>query len=230
MTSLILNHCAEVFCLLPENVIDKSALYEKLKKGTTTVGIVCKDGVVLATDRRATAGTYVAHKKVKKLFIIDESKIATIAGLVADAQMIMDYLRSHTTLLKLSTGGEVPTKAIATYASNLLSASKFYPYIVQFIVAGYDKNGPKMYVLDWFGTLTEETFISTGSGSPYAMGVLESTLKKNPTVSEALPVIAKAVRTSISRDPGSGEGIDVVTLSKAGIRELSDQEITELLA
>jgi proteasome beta subunit len=216
--------------LSTENIIDKSALYEKLKKGTTTVGIVCNDGVVLATDRRATAGTYIAHKKVKKLFIIDDHKIATIAGLVADAQMIMDYLRSHARLLKLSTGGEVSTKTVATYASNLLSASKFYPYIVQFIIAGYDNSGPTMYVLDWFGTLTEETFISTGSGSPYAMGVLESTLTKNPSISEALPVIAKAVKTSISRDPGSGEGIDVVTLRKDGIKEFSDQEISGLLA
>jgi proteasome beta subunit len=214
--------------LLPQDITDKNPLYEKLKKGTTTVGLLCKDGVILATDRRATAGTYIAHKKVRKLFVFDDNKAATIAGLVADAQMIMDYLKSELNLLRMSTHREVSTKALAMYASNLLSGSRHYPFIVQFIIAGFDETGPRLFVLDWFGTLTEENFISTGSGSPYAMGVLESTLKKNPTISDALPVVVKAVRSAIARDPGSGEGIDVLTLTKDGIRELSDPEICKL--
>lgn len=216
--------------MLPQELSDKSALYEKLKHGTTTVGIVCTDGVVLATDRRVTAGTYVAHKKGRKLFILDDNKVATIAGLVADAQMVMDYLRSQINTLKLTNKGPVSTKAAATLASNILFGSRYYPYIVQFIIAGYDEAGPSIYVLDWFGTLTEEKFISTGSGSPYAIGVLEATLKKDPTVEDALPVITRAVKASIARDPGSGEGIDVITITKDGFRELNDAEITKLLA
>ncbi len=216
--------------MLPHELTDKSALYDKLKHGTTTVGIVCTDGVVLATDRRVTAGTYVAHKKGRKLFQLDESKAATIAGLVADAQMIMDYLKSQINLLKMNNKGPVSTKTIATYASNVLFSARNYPYIVQFIIAGYDETGPSLYVLDWFGTLTQEKFITTGSGSPYAIGVLETSLKKNPTMTEALPVIARAVRSSIERDPGSGEGIDVITISKEGFRELTDAEIAKLLA
>jgi len=215
--------------LLPQELTDKASLYEKLKHGTTTVGIVCSDGVVLATDRRVTSGTYVAHKRGRKLFVLDESKVATIAGLVADAQMIMDFLKSRITLLKLNRGS-VPTKTIATFASNVLFSSRYYPYIVQFIIAGYDETGPSMYVLDWFGTLSGERFITTGSGSPYAMGVLEATLKKNPTVDDALPVIVRAVKASIERDPGSGEGIDVITINKDGLRELTDAEILKLLA
>ncbi|MBC7113346.1 MAG: proteasome subunit beta [Candidatus Methanomethyliales bacterium] len=207
----------------------KFALYERLKKGTTTVGVVCRDGIVLATDRRVTSGLYVAHKRGRKLFILDDNKAATIAGLVADAQMIMDYLRSHINMLKLANRGPVSTKSVATLASNILFSSRYFPYIVQFIVAGVDESGPKIYVLDWFGTLTEEKFVSTGSGSPYAVGVLEATLKRNPSVSEALPVIAKAVKSAIERDPGSGEGIDVMILTKEGIKELTDEEISRLL-
>lgn len=215
--------------MLQQNINDKMALYEKLKKGTTTVGVVCRDGIVLATDRRVTSGLYVAHKRGRKLFILDDNKAATIAGLVADAQMIMDFLRSQVNLLKLSTRGPVSTKALATFASNVLFSSRYFPYIVQFIVAGVDETGPRMYVLDWFGTLTEEKFISTGSGSPYAVGVLEATLKKNPSVSDALPIITKAVKSAIERDPGSGEGIDVITLRKEGIKELTDEEISKFL-
>ncbi|MCQ5362895.1 MAG: proteasome subunit beta [Candidatus Methanomethylicia archaeon] len=213
----------------PQDIEAKFALYERLKKGTTTVGVVCRDGVVLATDRRVTSGLYVAHKRGRKLFILDDNKAATIAGLVADAQMIMDYLRSHINMLKLGNRGPVSTKSVATLASNILFSSRYFPYIVQFIVAGFDESGPKIYVLDWFGTLTEEKFVSTGSGSPYAVGVLEATLKRNPSVSEALPVIAKAVKSAIERDPGSGEGIDVMILTKEGIKELTDEEISRLL-
>jgi proteasome beta subunit len=216
--------------LLPQELNEKKALYEKLKHGTTTVGVVCTDGVVLATDRRVTSGTYVAHKKGRKLFMLDETRVATIAGLVADAQMIMDFLKSQISLMKLTNRGPVTTKSIATFASNILFSSRYYPYIVQFIIAGYDERGPSMYVLDWFGSLTEERFITTGSGSPYAIGVLEANLKKDPRVSEALPVVARAVRSSIERDPGSGEGIDIVAITERGVTELSDTEIAKLLA
>ncbi len=216
--------------MLPHELTDKSAIYDKLKHGTTTVGVVCSDGVILATDRRATAGTYVAHKKVKKLFVLDENKAATIAGLVADAQMVMDHLKSQICLMKMNNKGPVSTKTIATYASNVLFSSRHYPYIVQFIIAGYDDAGPSLYVLDWFGTLTQEKFITTGSGSPYAIGVLEACLKKDSGMADALPVIARAVRSSIERDPGSGEGIDIITISKEGFRELADAEVAKLLA
>jgi len=215
--------------LLPEDIKEKQELYEKLKKGTTTVGVVCRDGVVLATDRRVTAGTYVAHKRGRKLFLLDDNKAATIAGLVVDAQMVMDFLKSQINLMKLSTRQPVTTKSVATFTSNVLLNSKYFPYIVQFIIGGMDHEGPKMFVLDWFGTLSEEKFISTGSGSPYALGVLETLLKKNPTLADALPIIIKAVKSSIERDPGSGEGIDVITITKQGIRELNDQEIAKFL-
>lgn len=216
--------------MLPQELNDKKALYEKLKHGTTTVGVVCKDGVVLATDRRVTSGTYVAHKRGRKLYVLDETRVATIAGLVADAQMIMDFLKSQISLMKLTNRGPVTTKAIATFASNVLFSSRYYPFIVQFIIGGFDERGPSMYVLDWFGSLTEEKFITTGSGSPYAIGVLEAALRKDPKLADALPVVAKAVRSSIERDPGSGEGIDIVTITEGGVTELTDEEIAKLLA
>lgn len=215
--------------MLPKEVMDKQELYEKLKKGTTTVGVVCRDGVVLATDRRATAGTYIAHRRARKLFVLDDNKAATIAGLVADAQMVMDWLKSQVALVKMNNRGPMSVKMLATFTSNVLMSSRWYPYIVQFIIAGVDEAGPRMFVLDWFGTLTEEKLVSTGSGSPYAVAVLESMLKKNPSVNDALPIIVKAVKVAMERDPGSGEGMDIMVISKDGCKELSEQEIAKLL-
>jgi len=203
-------------------------MYRKAFKGTTTVGVVCKDGVILATDRRVTSGIYVAHKRGRKICQIDERKAATIAGLVADAQMIMDYIKAHINLMKATRKTTLSTKAVATLASNILFGARWFPYIVQFIVAGKDDDGPKLYQLDWFGALTEEKFIATGSGTPYAIGVLESAYSENKTVEEMLPFVIKAVKAALSRDPGSGEGINVVTITDEGVKELSEEELKRL--
>lgn len=207
---------------------DIEEVYRKAFKGTTTVGVVCRDGVILATDRRVTSGIYVAHKRGRKIYQIDEKKAATIAGLVADAQMIMDYIKAHINWVRATRRITLTTKAVATLASNILFSARWFPYIVQFIVAGKDEDGPKLYQLDWFGALTEEKFIATGSGTPYAIGVLEAAYDENKTVKEMLPFVIKAVKAALSRDPGSGEGINVVTITDEGVKELSDEEIKQV--
>ena len=201
---------------------------KKLRTGTTTVGVSCTNGVVLATDRRVTSGIYIAHKRGRKIVKLDDRIAVTIAGLVADAQMITDYLRAQLRIMKYS-GQKISVKAIATLASNILFSGRLLPFIVQFIVAGMDDEGAHIYALDWFGTLTREKYIATGSGSPYALGVLESGYRPDLTVEEALPMVLKAVKAAMSRDPGSGEGVDVVVITKEGVRELSDQEISKLM-
>lgn len=202
--------------------------YGRAFKGTTTVGVVCRDGVILATDRRVTSGLYIAHKRGRKIYKIDDNKAATMAGLVADAQMIMDYLRANINLAKVTRRAPLSTRAVATLASNILFSARWYPYVVQFIVAGKDEDGPKLYQLDWFGALTEEKYIATGSGTPYAIGVIETFYDEGKTAAELLPVVIKAVKAALSRDPGSGEGIDAVVVSDGGVRELSDREVAEL--
>ncbi len=198
-------------------------------KGTTTVGVVCLDGIVLGTDRRAVSGYYIAHKHVKKIFKIDEYVAATMAGVVAEAQKVLDRVRAEVKLYKYRTKQTMSIKAIATFMSNILFGSRTYPYVIQAIVAGVDHNGPDMYALDWFGTITRERFIATGSGSPIAIGILEAYLKKEITVDDVLPVVARAIDSAIKRDPGTGEGIDIVAITRKGYRDFSDDEILELL-
>ena len=198
-------------------------------RGTTAVGVVCKDGVILATDRRVTAGFFIAHKKGRKILKIDDNIAATIAGVVADAQRIMDYAQAEAQLYKYLTRGPMSVKAAATLLSNILFSSRVFPYIMEAIIAGVDDTGPRMFTLDPFGTITEEKFISRGSGSPIALGVLESSFHEGLAMKEALPLVVKAVQMAIRRDPGSGEGFDVALVSKDGYRELTGREVEDIL-
>ncbi len=201
----------------------------RILHGTTTVGVVCSDGIVLGTDRRATSGYYIAHKRVKKIFKIDDYVAATMAGVVADAQKVLDRVRMEVKLYKYSTGEKMSIRAIATFLSNVLFGSRIYPYVIHAIVAGVDGSGPDMYALDWFGTLTREKYIATGSGSPIALGVLEDSLVEGMSVKEVVPIVVRAINSAIRRDPGSGEGIDLVVITKSEFKEYTDDEIAKII-
>lgn len=191
--------------------------------GTTTVGIVVNDGVVLATDRRVTAGYYIAHrKKGVKIWKIDNHVAATMSGGVADLQKVLDALTAIAIQYKIDTGKPIPIRSLANYASLVVFSSRPYIYLVHMIFGGWDLDeGPVIYMLDFFGTLTKETeFMSTGSGSPTAFGVLEDGYRKDMSIEDAVRLAVRAVRSAIYHDPGSGEGIDVVTITKEGYKEV----------
>ncbi|MEM2381056.1 MAG: archaeal proteasome endopeptidase complex subunit beta [Candidatus Nezhaarchaeales archaeon] len=196
-------------------------------KGTTTIGVRCADGVILATDRRVTSGFYISNKRGRKIIRIDDHVAATIAGVVADAQMLMEQVKTAANLYKLTNSRPMPVKAVATITSNILFSSRFAPYIMQAIVAGVDYTGPRMFNLDPFGTLTEERYIATGSGSPMALGVLEAHYYDGITIKEALPIVVRAVNSSMKWDPGSGEGFDIALITSLGIREVPSEEYKE---
>jgi len=200
-----------------------------LRSGTTTVGIVCTDGVVLGTDTRATAGYFIAHKHVRKIFKIDDYVAATMSGVVAEAQKVLETAQLAVRLYKSETGMRMSIKAIATYISNILFSSRLFPYVIHTIVAGVDEQGPNMYMIDWFGSLTKERYIATGSGSPIALGVLEDNYYEGISLKEAIPIVIRAINSAIRRDPGSGEGIDVVYITKDKYVELPKSEILNIL-
>jgi len=199
--------------------------------GTTTVGIVTKEGVVLATDRRATAGFFIAHKNVKKIWKIDDHVAATMSGAVADVQYLLEILTRFAHRTRIETGRPVSLRALANYASLVLFSSRPLILIAHVIIGGVDPDeGPILYTLDWFGTLTRESkYTATGSGSPVAFGVLEDGYREDLSVEDAVRLAVRAVRAAIMRDPGSGEGITVAVVTKEGYRELSDSEISALL-
>ncbi len=199
-------------------------------KGTTTVGVVCKDGVALATDTRVTMGYFVAHKRGKKVYRLDDHLAITIAGVVADAQNVVDILKANVSLFKITNGRPIPVSATARLAANMLFRARFLPLTLQAIIAGVDSEGPHIFSLDPFGSITEEKkFFATGSGSPIALGILEDEYKENLTVEEAIPLVIRAVTAAMKRDAASGDSFDVAVITKDGYKELSEDEKTKYL-
>lgn len=201
-----------------------NAASQLVLKGTTTIGVVCKDGVVLASDTRVTMGHYVAHKFGKKVYQIDNHLGMTIAGTVADAQRVVDILTANAKLYKIKMNRLMPISAAARLIANLLFSARYIPLATQVLVGGIDATGPHVFNLDPFGSLTEEKFVSTGSGSPVAYGVLEDKYKENMTVEEVLPIIVKAVNAAMKRDIASGNNYNVTVIDEKGYRELSKEE------
>jgi len=193
--------------------------------GTTTVGIVCPDGVILGSDRRATSGFFISHPHVKKIFRIDDHLAATIAGLVADAQQIIEFASSNIKLYKYQHNRPMSVKAASNMLSNLLARSKYYPYFVQLLIGGVDSTGPHLFALDPYGTLTEEHYTATGSGSPTALGVLEDAFKQRLSVNEAVSIVARAIESAIKRDPASGGGFNIVVITEKEYREIQGEDM-----
>lgn len=201
-----------------------NAASQLVLKGTTTIGVVCKDGVILASDTRVTMGHYVAHKFGKKVYQIDNHLGMTIAGTVADAQRVVDILTANAKLYKIKMNRPMPISAAARLIANLLFSARYIPLATQVLVGGIDATGPHVFNLDPFGSLTEEKFVSTGSGSPVAYGVLEDKYKENMAVEEVLPIIVKAVNAAMKRDIASGNNYNVTVIDEKGYRELSKEE------
>jgi proteasome beta subunit len=194
-------------------------------KGTTTVGVVCQDGVTLATDTRVTMGYFVAHKHGKKVYKIDEHLAMTIAGVVADAQNVVEILKANAALFKLNNRRPMPVATAARLTANILFNNRFLPLGLQAIIAGVDTEGASLYSLDPFGSITEEKkFYSTGSGSPIALGILENGYTEGVAVEGAVPLVVKAVKAAMKRDIASGESFDVVVITEKGYRELNEDE------
>lgn len=203
----------------------------QVKTGTTTVGLVVRDGVVLATDTRATSGFFVAHRKTKKLYPLADYAAMTIAGRVADAQNMIDYLKANIGYYHVSWSRPMPIISIARLAANLAFRWRIFPYEVQLIIAGVDSTGPHLYNVDLYGAMTEEKLLATGSGSPIAYGVLESEYDENMGVEDAAKLAFKAVAMAIQRDIGSGDSIDVAYIKIDGkYRELGVEEKKPLYA
>ena len=209
----------------PEERISRYVL-----KGTTTIGLVCRDGIVLGTDTRATMGYFIAHKRAKKVYPIDDHLAMTIAGGVADAQNVVEIVRANSKLYKYEKGVIMPVSSAASLTSNLLFANRFYPFILQALLGGVDDSGPHIFALDPLGSVTEEKCVSTGSGSPVAYGVLETEFKDGMTVKESVPIVVKAVNSAMKRDSASGDSFDVAVVTSKGYEELSEDEKKTILS
>ena len=195
-------------------------------EGTTTVGITCTDGVVFASERRASMGNLVAHKVAEKIFKIDNHIAATIAGSVAGAQGLMKIISAETALYRLRNGKDISIEAAASVSSNILRSSPAY---VQTLIGGVDDTGASIYSLDAAGGMIKDTFISTGSGSTFAYGVLEDRFHEDITVEEAKELAIRSIKAATERDTYSGNGFLVAEVTKDGFKMLEKEEVESIV-
>lgn len=187
--------------------------------GATTIGVVYRDGVILASERRVSYGYFVMSKTAKKVFKITDTVGAAFAGLVSDMQVLSKEAAAYANIYTYEKDRPISVRATAKLMGNLLFQRRMLPYITQTIVAGIDEDGPTLYVLDLLGSVMQDKYAVVGSGTEIAIGVLEEEYKDNMSLDEAKELVARAVRAALARDSGSGDGVDLLIITKAGTKE-----------
>jgi len=189
--------------------------------GATTVGAVCADGVILASEKRVSYGYMVLSRVGKKVFKITNSIGAACAGLVSDMQILVREVEAYANLFNLDAGRPMPVKSAAKVMSNLLFSRRLTPLITQTIVGGMDEDGASLYVLDVLGSVIPDKYAAVGSGAEIAIGVLEERYKDGMTTEEAKELLVRAIKSAVRRDIMSGDGADFLTITEKGIQEES---------
>jgi len=203
---------------------------EQLKTGTTTVGMVCKDGIVLAADKRATAGNMIVDKRAEKVHILTDDMAATIAGNVSDAQLIIKLIKAELRLKEVRTGKRPTVKEAANLLGGLLYTNirqmSMMPGIAHFLLGGKDVSGTYLYDLFPDGSVTKiRDYVSSGSGSVFALGVLETQYKPEMSTADGVKLAIKCVNTALQRDSASGNGVDVVVVTEKEIKRVFQKEL-----
>ena len=201
-----------------------------IKTGTTTLAILCKDGVVLAADRRATAGYMIAHKKTTKIFQLNDDMALTIAGTVSDAQLLVKIIKAQFRLDNIRRSKKSSVKEAANLIGSLSynNIRKFstIPGIVGFLLGGRDNLGYHIYEIGPDGSILDyDDYCSDGSGSEFAIGLLESGYYKDINVDEGIKLAVKALNSALQRDIASGSGYDVFVINKDGVKKVIDKEL-----
>jgi len=186
--------------------------------GATAVGITYKDGVIMAAERRITLANYVLSKSGKKVFIVTDSVGAVCAGMISDMQNLVREVGVYTKLKELEVKRTLRPRAVAKLMSVLMFERRFSPFITQVILGGIDDK-PKVYVLDPLGSVITDDYAAVGTGAEMAVGVIEAGYTPSMSLKEAKELLLSAMRAAIARDSMSGNGIDILTVDKSGIRE-----------
>jgi len=188
--------------------------------GATAVGMTCVGGVVLGAEKRVSYGNFVVNKTTKKVFSVTPSVAAACAGMVADMQVLVRQVSALSKIRKLETRREVATNSVAKLMSVIMFERRYFPLLTQVVVGGIDPN-PQIYTLDPLGSLLPDDYAAVGTGAEMALGVLDAEYNKDLSLPEARNLVVKSITSSIQRDSASGDGIDLLLISKKGIEEES---------
>ncbi len=195
--------------------------FEQFMPGATAVGITFDHGVILAAEKRISFGTYVASKTGKKTFRITDHVGAACAGMVADMQVLIRQIEALAKIRALEQGRPVPPNSIAKMVSVMLFERRYFPLLTQVIIGGVDSTKPVIYTLDPLGSLLPDDYATAGTGAEIAIGVIEIGYKAGMSEKDAKELAVKSIRSAISRDAASGDGVDMLIITKEGYKEES---------
>ena len=212
--------------------MDKDIKKNILKTGTTILGIVCKDGIVIAGDKQVTMGNIVARKDENKVFLVNEYLIIAGCGVAGDIQRVPKILAAELRLKELKSKTRVTVKQASSLLNNMsysgIRQPSMIPQQAGFLLAGVNEDGvTELYSIEAAGSVAKvnDYDASQGSGMPYVLGLLERQYKKGLNIKEGIELAKEALKSSTQRDIGSGYGLDIFTITKKGIKKVVEQEI-----
>jgi len=190
--------------------------------GATAVGITFNDGVVIASEKRIAYGNFLVSKTTKKTFPLTDKVGAACAGLVADMQILALQIKALTKIRKMELKRDIPPNSVAKMISNLMYERRFFPLLTQVIVGGVvDK--PAIYTLDPLGSVLPDEYAAVGTGAEMALGVLDPQFKEGMSEKDAVDLALRSIKAATMRDSFSGDGIDVLVITKQGIKEFTEK-------
>ena len=188
--------------------------------GATAVGIAYKDGVVLGAEKRITIGNYIISKTGKKVFRVTDTVGAVCAGMVGDMQNLVKEVSVYTKLKELESRRPMKPNSVAKLMSTLMFENRYAPLLTQVILGGVSSK-PVVYVLDPLGGAIPDQYASVGTGAEMATGVIESAYSQSLSQKETKDLLISSIKAAIQRDAMSGNGLDVLTVDRTGIKEES---------
>jgi len=186
--------------------------------GATVVGISYNDGVLLAAEKRVSFGNFVVNKHIKKTFPVTDHVGAACAGMVADMQVLVRQVEALAKIRKLETRRDVPPNSIAKLMSVIMFERRYFPLLTQVIVGGISEK-PEIYTLDPLGSVLPDDYAAVGTGAEGALGIMDAEFKPNMSEERVRELATRAIRSAIQRDTASGDGIDLLYITRTGYRE-----------
>lgn len=186
--------------------------------GATVVGISYDSGVILAAEKRVSFGHFVVNKNIKKTFTVTSQVGAACAGMVADMQVLVRQVEALAKIRKLETRRDVAPNSVAKLMSVIMFERRYFPLLTQVIVGGVNEK-PEIYTLDPLGSVLPDDYAAVGTGAEMALGIMDAEYKAGMTEERAKELAVRAIKSAIQRDAASGDGIDVLLVTKDGSRE-----------
>lgn len=192
--------------------------FAEFMPGATVVGLSYNDGVILAADKRISFGNFVVNKNIKKTFSITDHVGAACAGMVADMQVLVRQVEALAKIRKLELRREVAPNSIAKLMSVIMFERRYFPLLTQVIVGGINEK-PEIYTLDPLGSVLPDVYAAVGTGAEGALGIMDAEFKPNMSEEAVKELASRAIRSATQRDTASGDGIDILYITRTGHRE-----------